>query len=391
MSDAHSHSHSHPHAHAHSHAHSHAPSPVALAGDPRARRALIVALSVGFVVLAGEVVFGVVFGSLALLGDAAHMATDVLAYAIALWAARAAARPASATRTFGHGRVEILAALVNGATLLAASGWILVESVRRLVDPSDVNGAGMSVVAVVGLVANAIVLLVLWRAGSSSLNMRGAVLHAAGDMLGSVAAVLAGVVIASTGWVRADPIASMALTVLILLGAWRLVRESAAVLVDSAPAGLDADRVAGALVAVDGVQEAHDVHVWTLAPGVRAASAHVRVRPDVDHNRALDAMALALDVELGIAHSTIQVRGDRGRAALQPVPLMSVEDAIEWTTDHVANANPDLSRAVISAAAGAAAVAFGASERVSPVALSSRTLASLGRGPAESSPKGDQA
>jgi cobalt-zinc-cadmium efflux system protein len=367
------------------HSHSHAPSTQSLAGDPRARRALAIALGVGLVVLVGEVAFGIAFGSLALLGDAAHMATDVTAYAIALWAARAAGRPPSATRTFGHGRTEIFAALVNGATLLAASAWILVEAIRRLVDPTQVDGGGMSVVAAVGLAANVVVLVVLLRAGSSSLNMRGAVLHAAGDLLGSVAAVIAGVVIATTGWTRADPLASIALTVLILVGAWRLVRQSAAVLVDSAPPGLDADRVADVLVAADGVLEAHDVHVWTLAPGTLAASAHVRVGADADRERVLDALALALRLELGITHTTIQLRSDRGAAALEAVPLMAVEDAIEWATDHVSSANPDLSRAVISAAAGAAAVALGgaAGRRVSPVALSSRTLASLGRGPAQ--------
>lgn len=378
MSGAHAHS----HAHGSATAHSHAPTPDALAGDPRARRALQVALGVGMVVLVAEVVAGIAFRSLALLGDAAHMATDVLAYGIALWAAHVAARPASATRTFGHGRVEILAALANGATLLAASAWIVVEAVQRLFDPVDVDGAGMSAVAAAGLVANVVVLVVLWRAGSSSLNMRGAMLHAAGDLLGSVAAVTAGLVIATTGWTRADPIASLALTALIVVAAWRLVRRSADVLLDAAPTGYDAERVGGVIVAVDGVVEAHDVHVWTLAPSVLAASAHVRVDARADAGRVLDEVQRDLRSSFGITHTTMQLRVDRGSEPLETVPVMDLDDAVAWVTDHVARAHPELSRAVISAAAGAAALGIASDGRVSPVALSSRTVASLRRGPA---------
>lgn len=380
--DAHDHSHAHAHSHGgHAAAHSHAPSSAALAGDPRARRALTFALLLGLVVLVAELVAGVVYGSLALLGDATHMATDVAAYGVALWAARVAARPVSRTRTFGHGRVEILAALANGATLLAASTWILVESIRRLIDPSQVDGAGMSVVAAIGLVANAVVLYVLWRANSSSLNMRGAMLHAAGDLLGSLAALVAGIVITTTGWERADPLASLLLTGLIAVGAWRLVRQSADVLLDAAPAGIDADRVAAAIVAVDGVIEAHDVHVWTMTPGTIAASAHVRADARADGDEVLDRIEHALRSGLAIDHTTIQLRSDRGSRQLETVPLMPLEDAVDWATNHIASANPDLSRAVIAAAAGAAAIGIGAEGRVSPVTLSSRTLQSLGRRP----------
>ena len=380
--DGHGHSRAHAHTHAgNAAAHSHAPSSTALAGDSRARRALVFALALGLVILVLEVVAGVAFGSLALLGDATHMATDVAAYAIALWAAHVAARPVSQTRTFGHGRVEILAALANGATLLAASAWILVESVRRLIDPSEVDGAGMSIVAGIGLVANALVLWVLWRAQSGSLNMRGAMLHAAGDLLGSVAALGAGIVIATTGWERADPLASLLLTALIAVGAWRLVRQSADVLLDAAPVGIDAERVAAAIVAVHGVIEAHDVHVWTMAPGTLAASAHVRADARVDGDDVLDQVQHALRSGLGIDHCTIQLRVDRGTRPLETVPLMPLEDAVDWATNHIASANPDLSRAVIAAAAGAAAIGIGAEGRVSPVTLSSRTLQSLGRRP----------
>jgi cobalt-zinc-cadmium efflux system protein len=368
------------------HSHSHAPAAGSIAHDPRARRALIAALTVGLVVLVAEVVAGIVFNSLALLSDAAHMTTDVAAYAVALWAARVAAHPATATRTFGSGRAEILAALANGATLLAASAWILVESIRRLIDPAAVDGGGMSIVAGIGLVANGLVLWLLWRSGSSSLNMRGAMLHAAGDLLGSVAAVSAGLVIATTGWMRADPIASLALTLLIVFSAWRLVRQSADILLDAAPRGIDAEQVGRLIVDIDGVVETHDVHVWTLAPGVIAASAHVRARADSEPNVVLDEIARSLRAKLDVTHTTIQLRIDRGDRLLETVKLMQLEDAVDWVTDHIARANPDLSRAVIAAAAGAAALGLDATGRVSPVSLSSRTLDSLGRRPLDGDP-----
>jgi hypothetical protein len=213
--------------------------------------------------------------------------------------------------------------------------------------------------------------------------MRGAMLHAAGDLLGSVAAVGAGIVIAVTGWDRADPFASLLLTTLIVYGAWRLVVQSADVLLDAAPSGIDADRVGRTIVAVDGIVEAHDVHVWTVGPGMIAASAHARARPGCDPDEALDAIGSALRSQVGIDHATIQLRVDRGSRPLESVPLMQLEDAVDWVTNHVAQANPDLSRAVIAAAAGAAALGIDATGRVSPVSLTSRTLDSLGRRPLE--------
>lgn len=372
----------HGHARSHAHAHSHAPTASSLSGNPRARRALLAALVVGMAVLLAEVVGGIAFGSLALLGDAAHMATDVGAYGIALWAARVASRPPSDSRTFGHGRAEILAALANGATLLAASAWILVEAVRRLLEPPNVDGVGMSALAAVGLVANVAILLVLLRAGSDSLNMRGAVLHAVGDLLGSVAALTAGIVVATTGWERADPVASILLTALIVVGAWRLVRASADVLLDAAPAHVGAERVGAVLVSVPGVLEAHDVHVWTMAPGTVAASAHVRVDASADPARALATMETALSRELGIAHSTLQLRVDRGTVPLETVPTLPVDEAIAWATEHVLAACPDLTRPLVAAAAGTAALGLaGAESAVSPVTLARRTLAALGRAP----------
>jgi cobalt-zinc-cadmium efflux system protein len=389
-SDAHTHGHDHGGGSAggHAHAHSHAPSSASLAGDAGARRALWIALLLGAVVLVAEVIAGVVFGSLALLGDAAHMLTDVGAYAIALWAARMASRPPTASATFGSGRIEILAALVNGATLLAASVWIIVEAVRRLVHPTSIDGGGMSVVAAIGLAMNIIVLVLLLRTGSSSLNVRGAMLHAAGDVLGSVAALVAGILIATLGWERADPIASILLTVLIAVSAWHLVRDSTAILLDVAPHGVDADVIGNLIVSVPGVRGAHDVHVWTMSPGVTAVSAHVTGERECDPDLLLDAMRRALADNAGVGHTTFQLRVERS-VPLQAVPRMELQDAVDWATEHIARARPELSRAVIAAAAGAAAIGIVDAGMVSPVAVSQRTARSLNIAPEDLGPGGN--
>lgn len=361
--------------HDHAHAHSHAPTPQALAGDRRARRALIAALVIGVVVMIAQTIAGFSFQSLALLGDAAHMATDVGAYAIALFAAHVALRPPSPTRTFGYGRVEILAALVNGATLLLISGWILIEAIRRMLSPLDVSAPGMTAVAAVGLLANGVVLLLLWRSGSSSLNMRAAMLHALGDMLGSLAAVSAGVVIWATGFTRADSVASLILTMLIVVAAWRLVRRSADILLDAAPTGIDAGRIAAELMAHEAVVETRNVHVWTLAPGILAASAHVRVKAGSPVDACVDDLTRSLRTRFGIDHATVQVRTDLG-STFGSAPIMSGHDAAEWSADHVGWASPELSHAVIVAAAGAAALGGSGAElgHVSPADLRSRRL-----------------
>lgn len=381
MGDAHGHSHAHSHDGGAAHAHSHAPSGASLAHDAGARRALWIALLLGVVVLLAEVVAGLVFGSLALLSDAAHMLTDVGAYGIALWAARVASRPPTASATFGRGRLEILAALANGATLLAASAWIVVEACRRLVHPTSIEGGGMSIVAAIGLVMNVVVLALLLRTGSSSLNVRAALLHAAGDVLGSIAALVAGVFVLTLGWDRADPVASIVLTMLIVVSAWRVVRDSTAILLDEAPPGVDAEVIGNLIVSVDGVRAAHDVHVWTMAPGVVAVSAHVTGEAGVDQDELLDELREALVQEAAVAHTTFQLRVIRPSRPIEAVPRMEVQEAVDWATDHIARARPDLSRAVIAAAAGAAAIGIVDDGLVSPVTVSQRTARSLNIAP----------
>jgi cobalt-zinc-cadmium efflux system protein len=371
----------HGHSHAAGHGHSHHIDAQQLADDPHSRRMLGWALVVCAAFLVVEVVGGVVANSLALLGDAAHMATDCAAYAIALWAARIARRPPNERSTFGYGRAEILAALVNGATLIAASGWIVFEATRRMFDPQPVEGRTVVLVALAGLLANLVIIVFLARADRSNLNVRAALLHGLTDALSSVGVLAAGIIVSLTGFTRADGIASYAIAALVLWGSWRLVREAADVLLNTAPAGLHADRVAGAMLEVDGVMEVHDLHVWSVHAGSPALSAHVRAASWVDRDLLLAELARQLASRFGIRHTTLQVAGDRATRPLDMVGLMSVAEAVEWATDHIAATHPGLSRSVILAATGVAAMGTPPSERVSPVALSTRTLRILGAGP----------
>ena len=382
------HDHDHRHRHRHRHGngshnhgsgghHHHHPDARQLAGDPVARRALTLALVIAFAFLIVEVVGGVLANSLALLSDAAHMATDCAAYAIALWAARVAQRPPTTERTYGYGRAEILAALLNGATLLAASAWIVVEATRRLLNPVEVAGGGVMLVAGAGLVANIGVVLVLARADRHNLNIRGAFLHAVTDAASSVAVLISGALVLVAGLDRADAVVSYLIAGLVVWGSFALVRDCVALLLDSAPAGLPADTVATALLKVEGVNELHDVHVWTFAPGTPAVSAHARVDAWADRDLVLHQLQSVLRDQLGVSHSTLQITGDRSTKHLDMVERMPLADAVEWATEHVVSTRPDLARGVIMAAAGVAAMAHRPGDRVSPVALSLRTLQML--------------
>jgi cobalt-zinc-cadmium efflux system protein len=324
-----------------------------------------------------EIVGGIVSGSLALLGDAAHMATDCAAYGIALYAARVAMRPPNKRRTWGHERAEILAALFNGATLIAASAWIVIEGVRRLIDPVAVTGGAVIVVATAGLIANLGIVWVLWKHAGSGLNARAALLHGIADALSSVLVIVAGLVVTLTGFERADALASFGIAALVLHGSWRLVREAADVLLESVPGGLELDEVAAVLLAHDDVTEVHDLHLWTVAHEQVALSAHVRVTGACDRDALVQQLQGRLLSTCGIQHATLQVTADRGASPLQTVSAMDVTEAVTWATDHIAAAHPELSRAVISAAAGAAVVGHRPGERVSPVQVSARAMAIL--------------
>jgi cobalt-zinc-cadmium efflux system protein len=297
-----------------SHAHAHAGDAHAHADD---RRALGIALAVTVAFLAVEVVGGVLSGSLALLADAAHMATDSAALALALFAMRLAARSPTARMTFGHRRAEVLAALANGVVLGAVSVQVVIEAVGRIGAPVAVAGGTMLAVAIAGLAANAVAALVLARGRAHNLNVRGAFLHVVGDALGSVGAIAAAGAILAFGWTWADPAVAIAISALIAFSAWGLVREALDVLMEATPAHVDLEAFVAAIRAVPGVAGVHDLHVWTLTSGYHAASAHVDVRAGADPHGVLHQLADLAERRFGIAHTTFQLEE---HAALLQIP-----------------------------------------------------------------------
>jgi cobalt-zinc-cadmium efflux system protein len=297
---AHGHAGDHDHPHGHSHAHDHA--------HELGTRRLTIALVITALFLVAEVVGGLLSNSLALLADAGHMLTDVGALALSLFVAWFSRQPATPQKTYGYLRWEILAAFINGAVLLLASAFILYESVRRIASPEPIVGGLMLVVAVLGLGVNAVSAWLLHGSAHHSMNIKAAYLHVLGDLLGSVAAIVAAVLVRWKGWLVADPIASMVMTGLIVAGAWRLVREAVDVLLESTPKHIELDSLRLAMSQVRGVGEVHDLHVWTLTSGVVAMSAHA-VAPDAaEHQRVLEDLHVAVG-RFGIRHATIQLEG----------------------------------------------------------------------------------
>ncbi|MFP5354683.1 MAG: cation diffusion facilitator family transporter, partial [Gemmatimonadota bacterium] len=275
-------------------------------GDRMRPAPLAAALAVTTTVLLVEAVGAFVSGSLALLADAGHMLTDVAALALSLFVAWFSRQPAAPEKTYGYLRWEILAAFLNGATLLVVSGFILFEAVGRLRAPEPVATGLMLAVAVGGLLVNAVCAWLLHPLHAHSLNARGAYLHVLGDLLGSVGTVAAGLLIRFTGWQAADPIASVLVTLLIVRSSWRLVRDSVDVLLEATPSHISLGAVREALARVDGVAAVHDLHVWTVTSGMVAMSAHALVPRDIDHQRVLrDAVTAMRD--FGIHHCTVQI------------------------------------------------------------------------------------
>ncbi|RTR02930.1 cation diffusion facilitator family transporter [Halomonas nitroreducens] len=289
----------------HGHGHHHHP------GDSQRRLAWAILLTGGFMV--AEVVGGILSGSLALLADAGHMLTDTAALTLAWFAARISRRPADAQRTFGYHRVQILAAFVNGLTLIAIVVWITVEAIRRLVSPLAVAGGTMLVIAGLGLVVNLVVFLILHLGDRDNLNVRGAALHVLGDLLGSVAAIVAALVILATGWVPIDPLLSLLVAALILRSAWRLTRESGHILLEGTPDEVDVGRIAREIPErLAEVRDVHHVHAWSLTPGRHLLSLHAALEEDADREQTLVAIKAVLLERFDIEHATIQLEsGDR--------------------------------------------------------------------------------
>jgi cation diffusion facilitator family transporter len=282
------------------------------------RRQLLLALSIALTVLVVELAGAWVSGSLALLADAGHVLADAGGVALALVATTLAQRPPSARRTFGWQRLEILAAAINAVLLLGVAGFVLVEGVRRLGDPPDIEPVPMLAVAAVGLFGNGVAMALLHRGQRESMNVRGAYLEVLADLLGSAAVVVAGVVVLATGWYGADPVASILIGLFILPRTWILLREALDVLLEATPRGVDLAEVRRHMIDVDGVLDVHDLHAWTITSGLPVLSAHVvvseRVLSDGHGGIVLDRLGNCLSRHFDVEHSTFQLEAAQHRA-----------------------------------------------------------------------------
>jgi cation diffusion facilitator family transporter len=301
------------------HGHTHAPA-TASAGQ---RRRLAVVLSLTLAVLVVEAVGAVLTGSLALLADAGHMATDAAGIALALSAVTLAQRPAAGRRTFGWQRLEILAAVANGLLLLGVAGYVLVHAVRRIGHPPDVHAGPMLLIAGIGLAVNLVALAVLYRGRTASLNVRGAYLEVLADALGSVAVIAAALVIAATGWTPADTVASLLIGCLVLPRAWHLLRDALDVLLEAAPRGVELDQVRSHILGVDGVLGVHDLHAWTITSGLPVLSAHVVITDEAleagHGGRVLDSLCVCLGEHFDVEHCTFQLEAETHAGHESPV------------------------------------------------------------------------
>jgi cobalt-zinc-cadmium efflux system protein len=290
-----------------------------LAGDAD-RRWLTAALALIVTFMAGEVSVGIIAGSLALLSDAAHMLTDAVAIALALTAVRLAARPAAGGYTYGLKRAEILSAQANGITLLVLSVWLGYEAIRRLISPPHVAGALVVITAVAGIAVNLAATWCISRANRSSLNVQGAYRHILTDLFGFIATAIAGAVILTAGFDRADPLASLVIVALMIKAGTDLVRDSGRIFLEAAPPGLSPDEIGGLMTRTPQVTEVHDLHIWLITSGEPALSAHVLVAPGGDCHHVQHQLRDELREAYGITHATLQVDHVR-EAAPGPLPI----------------------------------------------------------------------
>lgn len=287
--------------HDHDHDHWHA------AGAPGQQGRLAAALGLAVLFMGAEIAGGLISNSLALLADAGHMLSDAAALGLSLFAVWIAAQPASPQRTFGYHRAEILAALINGATLIAVSAGILYEAWERFSDPPPIASGMMLWIAVAGLLVNGGMLAILHSGRNESLNLRGAWLHVMGDTLGSVGVIVAAVCVRQWGWLWVDPLASMLICLLIAYSSWRLLKEAVAVLMESAPASIPVQEVRDCLLAVPGVRDVHCLHVWTIASGLVSLSAHVVTDGDRTSDVQLVRLREQLQRRFEVGHITLQL------------------------------------------------------------------------------------
>ena len=325
------HGHAHPHDHG-GHGHSHE---IAADAD-RGKLGIALGLILGF--MAVEVAVGIAASSLALLSDAAHMLTDAAAIALALVAINLARRPARGAFTFGLRRAEILSAQFNGATLLVLGLLVVVEGVQRIVDPPDVEGGAVLIVALLGIAVNLVATMTLARANRQSLNIEGAYQHLLTDLAAFIATAIAGAIILLTGFAQADGIAALIVATIMLYASFGLLKESGRIFLEAAPRGTDPEEVGRALVQAPGVVEVHDLHVWEVSSGFPSLAAHVVVGRDCDCHQARMGLETLLRQRFGIEHTTLQmdheggdlvqleVRCEEGLPVVRPAPAASAAD-----------------------------------------------------------------
>ncbi|NDV78266.1 cation diffusion facilitator family transporter [Dysgonomonas sp. 511] len=293
------HDHKHEHGHSHNHAHN----------------ANKKALTISFVLIAGfmvvEFVGGYITNSLALISDAGHMLSDAVALGLSLSALIFGARAATPSKTYGYKRFEILAALLNGIVLVLLAVFIFKEAIERLSSPPQVIGQGMMMISVTGLIINVIVAYILHSQGSTkeNLNVRSAFLHVIGDLLGSVGAIVAALLIMLFGWYIADPIASMIVSLLVLYSGWNVLKESVNILMEAKPSDIDTDSVIETLKSVDGVEDIHDLHIWMITSEFTIMTVHLKVNKRADRDNVLEEAKKEIFEKFGIQHLTVQIEG----------------------------------------------------------------------------------
>ncbi|MDR3058010.1 MAG: cation diffusion facilitator family transporter, partial [Prevotella sp.] len=297
--DDHKNGHEHSHGHNHNHVHN----------------ANKKALTISFFLIAGfmfvEFIGGYLTNSLALISDAGHMLSDAVALGLSLSALIFGARAATSSKTYGYKRFEILAALLNGIVLVLLSIFIFKEAIERLSSPPHVIGRGMMIISIVGLVINIIVAYILHSQGSTkeNLNVRSAFLHVIGDLLGSVGAIIAAILIMLFGWYIADPIASMIVSLLVLYSGWNVLKESVNILMEAKPSNIDSEQVISILKSIDGVEDIHDLHIWMITSDFSVMTVHLKVRTESDRDIILEKAKRSISKEFGIKHVTIQLEG----------------------------------------------------------------------------------
>lgn len=270
------------------------------------RRPLIIALVLTGSYMIVEFIVGFTINSLALISDAAHMGTDVLGLSMALVAITLANRPATSQRTFGLYRLEVLAPLANGVLLLGVAGYVLFEAIRRFSQPTEVPGLPLLIVSTIGLVINLVSFRLLSAGSKESLNVKGAYLEVIADLVASVGVILAAVILLTTGWVYADAIVGVGIGLFILPRTWKLTRQALRILLEVAPPDIDMDDLRTAVLALDGVVDVHDFHVWTITSGMESATGHVVIAADRDYQSVLDSVLTVLRDRYHIEHATIQ-------------------------------------------------------------------------------------